>query len=151
MNSEFSFSTSCFTEAEELSLSYYLPIAGERIIGFIPFPRVLVLREMQLVWSKIWTRIVVSIYYDDNHYTTGTSKQMIITFKLVWFGFLFDSISTFMGYLIPKPSFVEEQKWYNLTISRENTSVHTFPKGISEKVTGIVTLDFELTYYDVAL
>ena len=40
MNSEFSFSqTSCLTKAEEPSLPYYLPIAGWRIIGFIPFPR----------------------------------------------------------------------------------------------------------------
>ena len=39
LNSEFSFSlTSCLTNAEEPSLSYYLPIAGGRIIGFIPFP-----------------------------------------------------------------------------------------------------------------
>ena len=28
---------------------------------------------MQLAWSKIWTRVIVSISYDDNHYTTGTS------------------------------------------------------------------------------
>ena len=27
---------------------------------------------MQLVWSRIWTRVTVSISYDDNHYTTGT-------------------------------------------------------------------------------
>ena len=48
MNSQFSFSwTSCLTKAEEPSLSYYLPIAGGRIIGFIPFPRALVLCEMQ--------------------------------------------------------------------------------------------------------
>ena len=33
--------------AEEPSLSYYLPIDGGRIIGFIPFPRVLVLCEMK--------------------------------------------------------------------------------------------------------
>ena len=73
LNSEFSFSyTSCLTKAEELSLSYYLPIAGGRIIGFILFPRVLVLREMQSVLSRIWTCIAVSISYDDNHYTTGT-------------------------------------------------------------------------------
>ena len=53
-NSEFSFSyTSCLTKAEEPSLSYYLPIAGGRIIGFIPFPRVLVLCEMQSVSSRI--------------------------------------------------------------------------------------------------
>ena len=48
LNPEFSFSyTSCFTKAEEPSLSYYLPIAGGRVIGFIHFPRVLVLCEMQ--------------------------------------------------------------------------------------------------------
>ena len=29
---------------------------------------------MQLVSSKIWTRVAVSISYKDNHYTTGTSK-----------------------------------------------------------------------------
>ena len=42
------------------------------IIGFISFPRVLVLCEMQLVSSRIWTRVTVSIFYDDNHYTTDT-------------------------------------------------------------------------------
>ena len=52
--SEFSFSqASCLTKAEEPSLPYYLPIAGGRIIGFIPFPRVLVLCEMQSVSSRI--------------------------------------------------------------------------------------------------
>ena len=75
LNSEFSFSkTSCLTKAEEPCLSYYLPIAGGRIIGFIPFPRALVLCEMQSVSSRIWTRVTVSISCDDNHYTTGTSN-----------------------------------------------------------------------------
>ena len=57
--------------AEEPSPSYYLPIAGGRIIGFIPFPRVLVLCEMQSVSFRLWTRVAVSMSYDDNHYTTG--------------------------------------------------------------------------------
>ena len=70
LNSEFSFFwTSCLTKAEEPSLSYYLPIAGGRIIGFIFFPRVLVLYDMQSVSSRISTRVAVSISYDDNHYT----------------------------------------------------------------------------------
>ena len=78
LNSEFSFSsTSCLTKAEEPSLPYYLPVAGGRIIGFIPFPRVLVLCEMQSVSSRIWTHVAVSISYDDNHYTTGTSRMCI--------------------------------------------------------------------------
>ena len=74
LNSEFSFSwTSSLIKAEEPRLPYYFPMAGGRIIGFIPFQRVLVLCEMQLVSSRIWNRIAVSISYDDNHYTTGTS------------------------------------------------------------------------------
>ena len=27
---------------------------------------------MQSISSKIWTRVAMSISYDDNHYTTGT-------------------------------------------------------------------------------
>ena len=49
--------------------------AGGVIIGFILFPMVLVLCEMQSVSSRIWTRVAVSISYDDNHYTTGTSAN----------------------------------------------------------------------------
>ena len=29
---------------------------------------------MQSVSSRIWTRVAVSISYDDNHYTTGTYR-----------------------------------------------------------------------------
>ena len=34
---------------------------------------------MQSVRSRIWTRVAVSISYDDNHYTTGTSKIVSTT------------------------------------------------------------------------
>ena len=60
-----------------------LPIAGGRIIGFIPFLRVLVLCEMQSISSRIWTRVAVFISYDDNHYTTGTSPTTGI-FIMCW-------------------------------------------------------------------
>ena len=94
LNSELSFSkTSCLTKAEEPNLSYF-PIAGGRIIGFIPFPRVLVLCEMQSVLSRIWTRVAVFISYDDNHYTTGTcngrskcSQQLELKSWKGWFAF----------------------------------------------------------------
>ena len=75
LNSGFSFSyTSCLTKAEEPSLSYYLPIAGGRIIGFIPFPRVLVLCENAISLVKDLNRVAVSISYDDKHYTTGRTR-----------------------------------------------------------------------------
>ena len=62
--------------AEEPSLPYYLPIAGGRIIGFIPFPRVLVLCEMQLLSSRIWTRVAESISYD------GTSLYLLLIISI---------------------------------------------------------------------
>ena len=61
---------------EEPRLPYYLLTAGGRIIGFIPFPRVLVLCEMQSVSSRIWTRVTVSISNDENHYTSVTSVHI---------------------------------------------------------------------------
>ena len=33
---------------------------------------------MQSASSRIWTRVAVSISYDDNHYTTGTSFKNVI-------------------------------------------------------------------------
>ena len=33
---------------------------------------------MQSVSSRIWTCVIVSISYDDNHYTTGTSSHFIV-------------------------------------------------------------------------
>ena len=33
---------------------------------------------MQPVSSRIWTRVAVSISYDDNHYTTGTSIEVFM-------------------------------------------------------------------------
>ena len=70
LNSEFSFSkTSCLTKAEEPSLPYHFPIDGGRMIGFIPFPRVLVLCEMQSV-SSTYKRIIEYIFIENNPWYT---------------------------------------------------------------------------------
>ena len=37
---------------------------------------------MQSASTRIWTRVAVSISYDDNHYTTGTSTDLIFTLFL---------------------------------------------------------------------
>ena len=34
--------------------------------------------KMQSLSSRIWTRVAVSISYDDNHYTTDTSSEKIL-------------------------------------------------------------------------
>ena len=71
LNSEFSFSpVSCHTKVKELSQSYYLSIAGGRIIEFIPFSWALALCKIQTAWARIRNRLAMSISNDDNHYTT---------------------------------------------------------------------------------
>ena len=100
-------------------MSYYLPIAGGRIIGFIPFPRVLVLCEMQSVSSKIWTRIDVSNSYDDNLYTTGCS---------------FDYLhSLFLSHPVPVPI----PRWLYQFLDDSTNSSITVPNTIDITVTFI--------------
>ena len=48
---------------------------GRIIIGFIPFPRVLALWEMQTALSKILTWFSEPISYYGNHYTTNASTN----------------------------------------------------------------------------
>ena len=58
LNSEFSFSYTGFhTKVREPSLPYYLPIAGDRRIGFIPYPSVLVQS-----WNTVSIYIYIYIY-----------------------------------------------------------------------------------------
>ena len=77
LNSEFFFNkTDCHTEVKEPSLPNYAPIAGDRIIGFIPFPSVVALSELQTASSRILTQVTVSIYYDDNHVYVKTAFEI---------------------------------------------------------------------------
>ena len=79
LNWEFSFSqTYWHTKVKEPSLLYYLPIAEGRIFGFMPFLRILMVYEMQLASSMIWTHFTMSISYDDNHYTTFSLLCMFV-------------------------------------------------------------------------
>ena len=45
---------------------------------------------MQSVSFKIWTRVAVSISYDDNHYTTSTSM----------FGLLYESLLPMNAFMV---------------------------------------------------
>ena len=69
----FSFKINCHTMVEELSLLYYLPIAGRGIVGFRPFLSVSVLCKMQTAEVRIWTLVAESTSYNDNCYTTSAS------------------------------------------------------------------------------
>ena len=76
LNSDFSFSQiGCQTKVKKLSLFYSLSIAGREIVGWISFPRLLQLCEMQTATSKIWTWTNMSIFYNDNHYSTKLILQ----------------------------------------------------------------------------
>ena len=78
---------------------------------------------MQSVSSRIWTRVAVSISYDDNHYTTGTSKiylYILTKDKEDWSVSLFNLHGLFNGLYInlhglfnAKAILEEEQQWYD--------------------------------------
>ena len=61
LHSEFSFLTGCLNQDEESSFLSYWLIDG----------RVLMLCEMQSASFRNWTRVSVSISYDNYHYTAG--------------------------------------------------------------------------------
>ena len=55
LNPEFISETVCITKVKELSLPYYLPIAGERIISYIPCLNASALCEMEIAYSRYST------------------------------------------------------------------------------------------------
>ena len=74
---------------------------------------------MQSVSSRIWTRVAVSISYDDNDYTTGTSIDLVLyptraeglvnmdnIFKRAWAHF-----------------FLHTVKWFHLFLSITNNPI----------------------------
>ena len=68
-----------------------------------------------------------------------------------WFGLfsLFNGISTFVGDLMPKPSWAKNSSDTIYPIADEDKEVHTFPHGICPKVNVIARLGFELTDFAV--
>ena len=50
-----------------------------------------------------------------------------------------------------KAILIEEQQWYYLIQSWRDKRVYAFPNVISPKVNVIAQLEFELTYYEVAI
>ena len=70
--------TCFFTKVKKPSLPYYLPIAGEWIVGWIPFQRILAKCEMQRTLSRISSLIAVSIFYDNKPYIASASLTCLI-------------------------------------------------------------------------
>ena len=72
---------------------------------------------------------------------------------MVWFGLVssFNGISTFMGYLMSKPSFSKNSSDAIYPIAKWDERVHTFLREISSEVNVITWLEFKLIYYDVTV
>ena len=75
----------------------------------------------------------------------------------MWFGLisLFNDISTFIAYLMPKPSLMNISDTvmilFNQLLGWGGKEIQTFAKGISLKVSAIVILKYELTYFKAAV
>ena len=61
------------TKFQAPSQRSYFSTAGGRIVGCILFPSVLALCEMKTTLFRIWSLIVMPIFYDNNHCITSTS------------------------------------------------------------------------------
>ena len=72
----------------------------------------------------------------------------------VWFGLfsLFNGLTTYMGYLMPKPSLLKNSSGtiYNPSLGVRGW-VHNFSKEISSKLNVIARLEFEHAFYNVAV
>ena len=77
---------------------------------------------------------------------------LICTTSKVWFGLVssFNGISTFVGYLMLKPSLKKNRSHVTWPTAREIRG-HSFPKCISLKVNMIVRLEFELAYFEAVV
>ena len=65
---------------------------------------------------------------------------------------LFNGISAFMGYVMPKPYFYKNSNGTIQPIDCDGDKrVHTFPKNISPNVSVMVRLEFELAYNNVTV
>ena len=71
---------------------------------------------MQAVSSRIWTCVTVSISYDDNHYTKGTSNTNSAIYAWKWL--------------------VSSRIWTRVTVSISNDDNH-FTKGTSNTMSAI--------------
>ena len=93
-NSEFYFKMSCRSKFKDLSLL----IAGGRIVRFMPFPMLLALYEMQTSSTRIWTRYLRSIAYNNNHFITNASnilREFVLNYQITYI-----FISYFFEFLI---------------------------------------------------
>ena len=85
VSNPFSFSlTGLLTKVLVPDRPYYLPIAAGRTDGFLYFPRVLALWEMQITSYWIWTRLTVSISYHDNYHITSLTLAQIYIYIYIY-------------------------------------------------------------------
>ena len=63
----------CYAKAKKPCVPYFLPIAGGRIVGFIPFPRVLALHGMQRASSCILNSDHRVLSLNEIHYIESAS------------------------------------------------------------------------------
>ena len=80
---------------------------------------------MQSVSSRIWTRVVVSISYDDNHYTTCTN-QTVFSLSLCQ-SYSFHSSTRFLSFFIFVFVFLPSKPFSLLSASLPLSTHNLFP------------------------
>ena len=123
--SEFSLTqTDCYSKVEKLSLPYNWQIAGGRIFGFRPFPKVLAVCEMQTEFDLVSPCLSP---------TTGTIRPRTSIRLIYEFVGWFIACQHLWGYVIPMPIFsnnretMKENWWFcHLVFLLANSAISSF-------------------------
>ena len=102
----------------------------------------LYLTYTEKLFCELFQMFLALLYYWYQHQSDVSS----VGFGLVS---LFNGISSFVGYLMTKPTTVVVL--FNQQVIRGNKGFYTIPKGISLKVNIIVQLEFKLTNYIITV
>ena len=73
---------------------------------------------MQSVSSRIWTRIVVSISYHDNHYTMGTSIYLCVSKWLIFDRRITDTEQHFEPFNHVQIKLLVQKSWHRLPVCK---------------------------------
>ena len=81
---------------------------------------------MQSISYRIWTRVAVSILYDDNYYATGSSQNSFIQFSIV-----FVKCMIFVWYLVHYQTLNYPSLGNNIIVQHVFNPMHgnIFPSG----------------------
>ena len=123
-------------------------------VSFVLFPHTLFVTEKKTVGNLLKKKQILLTTNNKVRYSLNSPffimRHLESATNTFWFGLisLFNGISTFVGYLMPKPFSEKNRSGTTYPIAGRIRVFISFPKGICPKVNVIAWLEYELAYYD---